>query len=141
MRPTIMWKWGVYIYSTLEYPIISYYPINIAVFFYNYIVGPANTSAKESKINTNTFFFIWKKYIFTWDPQITMICLGKDEMWLLRLYLVCQFKHMFSIFKQHYNYFYRFFHSHVFLYIFSNNKTHVLSTCTKHPLSCFILWT
>ena len=140
MRPTIMWKWGVYIYSTLEYPIISYYPINITVFFIIILWALLILPRKRVKSTQTPFFYMKKIYLYV-GPTDHMICLGKDEMWLLRLYLVCQFKHMFSIFKQHYNYFYTFFHSHVFLYIFSNNKTHVLSTCTKHPLSCFILWT
>ena len=38
---------------------------------------------------------------------------------------VWQLKHMFSVFKQHYMFFYIFFHPHVFLHIFSNNKIHV----------------
>ena len=32
---------------------------------------------------------------------------------------------MFSVFKQHYTYFHILFHPHIFLHVFSNNKTHV----------------
>ena len=38
---------------------------------------------------------------------------------------VRNFKHMFSVFKQHYMHFYSLFHTHVFPHMFSNNKIHV----------------
>ena len=45
------------------------------------------------------------------------------------------FKQLFSVFKQHYMYFYIFFHSHVFPQIFSNNNFQFLNICTKRAHS------
>ena len=44
--------------------------------------------------------------------------------------LIHPFKHMFSVFKQYYTYFYTIFHQHVFPYMFSNNNFQFLSVCT-----------
>jgi len=52
----------------------------------------------------------------------------------LRGCLVHPLKHIFSIFKQHYTYFYTLFHPQVFPHMFSNTCYQFLSTCTKHLL-------
>ena len=41
-------------------------------------------------------------------------CIDKMHTAKLRGHLVHVFKHMFSVFKQHYTYFHTFFHPHVF---------------------------
>ena len=45
--------------------------------------------------------------------------------------LVCSFKHIILIFKQHYIYFYILFHSYIFSRIFFKNKTHFFK-CMSH---------
>ena len=47
-------------------------------------------------------------------------------------YLVHHFKHMFSVFKQHYTHFHTFFHSHVIL---EKTKNCCLNTRTKQTLN------
>ena len=42
------------------------------------------------------------------------LALKNELKWRVRPYLVHHFKHMFSFFKQHYTYFYTFFHLHIF---------------------------
>ena len=54
---------------------------------------------------------------------------------LLRGCLVCVFKQPFSVFKQHFTYFYILFHPHVFSQMFSNNNFQFLNTYTKRTLS------
>ena len=56
---------------------------------------------------------------------------------ILRGCLVCVFKQPFSVFKQHFTYFYILFHPHVFPQVFSNNNFQFLNTCTKRTLSIF----
>ena len=53
---------------------------------------------------------------------------------LLRGCLVCDFKQLFSVFKQHFTHFNALFHSHVFPQMFSNNNFQFLNTYTKRPL-------
>ena len=48
--------------------------------------------------------------------------------------LVCVFKQLFSVFKQHFTHFNAFFHPHIFPQMFSNNNFQFLNTCTKRAL-------
>ena len=48
--------------------------------------------------------------------------------------LVCDFKQLFSVFKQHFTHFNALFHLHVFPQIFSNNNFQFLNTYTKRAL-------
>ena len=49
--------------------------------------------------------------------------------------LVIIFNQQFSVFKQHFTYFYIFFHPHIFLQKFLNNNFQFLNTCTKRTLN------
>ena len=51
-----------------------------------------------------------------------------------RGWLVCVFKQLFSIFKQHFTHFNTLFHPHVFPQIFLNNNFQFLNTHTKRAL-------
>ena len=62
-------------------------------------------------------------------------------------YLVWQLKHIFSVFKQHYTYFYTFFHTkHMFLSAYTNHPISTNFTSQKCPqyseqtLNFFSLW-
>ena len=48
--------------------------------------------------------------------------------------LICIFKQLFSVFKQHFTYFHTFFHLYVFSQIFLNNNFQFLNTYTKQAL-------
>ena len=48
--------------------------------------------------------------------------------------LVCVFKQPFSVFKQHFTYFYILFHPHEFSQMFLNNIFQFLNTCNKRTL-------
>ena len=47
--------------------------------------------------------------------------------------LVHNFKHMFSVFKQHYMHFHTLFHPHVFSHMFLNNKTYIFKCMYQTP--------
>ena len=49
--------------------------------------------------------------------------------------LVCVFKQLFSVFKQHFTHFNVLFHPHVFSQMFSNNNFQFLNTYTKRALN------
>ena len=49
--------------------------------------------------------------------------------------LVCIFKQLFLVFKQHFTHFNTFFHPHIFPQIFLNNNFQFLNTHTKRALS------
>ena len=68
----------------------------------------------------------WKK----WSPRV----------WGLRGCLVSVSKQQFSVFKQHFTYFYTFFHPHVFPQKFLNNNFQFLNTCTKRVLKYIKVW-
>ena len=53
-------------------------------------------------------------------------------------YLIHHFKYMFSVFKQHYTYFYILFHLHVFS---KKTKNYCLGTCTKWAFFFFFFLT
>ena len=56
--------------------------------------------------------------------------------WLkIRGCLVCVFKQLFSVFKQHFTYFNALFHPHEFSQMFSNNNIQFLNICTKWTLT------
>ena len=76
-------------------------------------------------LSFNLFFF----FVFV-SPNVTYT---KKET--LRGNLVCVFKQLFLVFKQHFTYFYILFHSHIFPQMFSNNNFQFLNTCTKRALS------
>ena len=61
---------------------------------------------------------------------------------MFRPCLVCEFKHMFLVFKQHYTYFHTLFYSYIFP---KKTENCCLNTCTKRALSlqkftCFIFF-
>ena len=53
----------------------------------------------------------------------------------LRGCLVCVFKQLFSVFKQHFTHFNTFFHPHVFPQMFLNNNFQFLNTHAKRALN------
>ena len=57
----------------------------------------------------------------------------------LRARLVCVFKQLFLVFKQHFTYFNALFHPHVFPQIFLNNNFQFLNTCTKRTVKISFL--
>ena len=59
----------------------------------------------------------------------------KFQVWKLRGCLVCDFKQLFSIFKQHFTHFNTLFHPHVFPQMFLNNNFQFLNTQTKRALN------
>ena len=50
--------------------------------------------------------------------------------------LVCIFKQLFLVFKQHFTDFYTLFHSYIFPQIFSNNNFQFLNICHKRAHNC-----
>ena len=77
--------------------------------------------------NMSKFIFLLSFYVYplkTWKNKNQ----EKRRSKKLRGCLVCIFKQPFLVFKQHFTYFYTFFHSHIFLQIFSNNNFQFLNT-------------
>ena len=61
--------------------------------------------------------------------------LFKVHFEVLRGCLVCVFKQLFSVFKQHFTHFNTLFHPHVFSQMFLNNNFQFLNTHTKRILN------
>ena len=78
------------------------------------------------------FIFYFLKVIVKSDMAV-ISCISL-VVWF-RGCLVCVFKQLFSVFKQHFTYFNAFFHSHVFSQMFSNNNFQFLNTYTKRALT------
>ena len=91
---------------------------------------------KTSRAFPLPWFYGRKGYI---SVQIMSFSFGKkkkkktlsDFIFSLWGCLVCVFKQLFSVFKQHFTHFNSLFHSHVFSQMFSNNNFQFLNTYTK----------
>ena len=90
-----------------------------------------------------SIFLIWEsngfKLIINLIPNDAQILrypqnLSRISRGMFRGCLVCVFKQLFSVFKQHFTHFNTLFHPHVFPQIFLNNNFQFLNTHTKRAL-------